>query len=131
MVLKMADWNTMASNSYKAANLLMQEQCDRSCISRAYYAAYSRATKALAMSGGATFSAGREGPTHSGLPGMVETHLASLGEHRWRVSDYLRTLYMLRLIADYRPSDEIENTDARKALELMGLVFVLTKGAIA
>jgi uncharacterized protein (UPF0332 family) len=126
----MADWNILASGNYRAANLLVQEQCDRSCLSRAYYAAYSRATHALSASGGVTFPAGREGPSHSALPDLVENHLLRLGQHRWIVSDYLRTLYSLRLLADYWPSASVGAADSETATALMSQLFVLTKGAV-
>lgn len=125
----MTDWNLLASNSYKAANLLVQARCERSCASRAYYAAYSRATKALARLG-ICFPAGREGPSHAKLPELVESHLSMIGAHRWRVSDYLKTLYKLRVIADYRPSDSVDDADAKTAVVLMGHVFTLTQGAL-
>ena len=124
----MADWNMMASSSYQAANLLVQKECDRSSISRAYYAAYSRATHVLAAR--LIFPVGREGPAHARLPELVENHLQILGGSRWQLSGYLQELRNLRVIADYRPSVGIDCAASRTALNLMGQVFFLTKGAL-
>jgi uncharacterized protein (UPF0332 family) len=126
----MVDWNEMANDSYAAAGLLMREQHERSGISRAYYAAYSRVTKTLTLLAGVTFPTDWDGPTHMRLPELVENHLTALGRNRWQVSDYLRILYGLRIAADYKTSIDLDTTDAKKALVLMGHIFRLTKGVV-
>jgi len=77
-----------------------------------------------------TFPVDREGPSHAKLPTLIENHLRALGQHRWRVADYLRNLYMLRVMADYCPSELVEAVDALKAVNLMSQIFMLTKGAV-
>jgi len=123
------DWNTLASSSYGAVGLLAQERYDRSTVSRAYYAAYSRIAHMLALCG-MTFADGREGPGHEKLDEVVLRHLRMLGQHRWLVAEDLRTLYKMRLEADYRPSRPIEAMAARKAVRLMSRIFSLTKGVV-
>src|SRR6266446_3011679 len=61
-------WYDLASDARKAASRLVGENY-RSCLSRAYYAAYSKVTFALAAAPGVTFPAGREGPNHPGEMG--------------------------------------------------------------
>ena len=123
----MADWNDLASDNYSAANLLVQEEHDRSGVSRAYYAAYSRVTGALKLCGGVVMPIGREGPAHAKAPEFVEKHLTALGRKRWQLSSLLRTLYTMRRAADYQPSAPVGNADGRMALLLMSEVFKLTK----
>ena len=126
------NWNVLASSSYGAASRLAREQrYERSAVSRAYYAAYSRAVHALVTCDcGVAFPVAREGPSHTKLPGLIENHLRVLGQYRWRVADHLRDLYTLRVMADYCPSELVETAAALKAVSLMIQVFVLTKGAV-
>ena len=123
------DWNMMASSSYGAAGLLAQERYERSAVSRAYYAVYSRIAHVLA-SRGLTFADGREGPGHEQLADLVLHHLRMLGQYRWYVAEDLRKLYKMRLEADYRPSHPVGVTDAQKAVRAMNRIFSLTKGAV-
>ena len=70
--------------------------------------------------------AGREGPHHIPLPEIVGYNLSTLEmTHRWRLADVLRSLYNLRCLADYRPSVDIEQDEARIAVGLMRRVFDL------
>jgi hypothetical protein len=68
----MTTWQEMASESRKAANEMVKTRF-RPCLSRAYYAAYSKVTQDL-IAAGAPMPPGREGPNH---PGYLATGVAA------------------------------------------------------
>ena len=123
-------WKKVADDNYAAASTLVQSSDPKYCrsaVNRAYYAVYARAAGAL-MKRGVAMPVDREGPTHAKLPSLIENHLIAMKGSRWTVSEYVRRLYKFRLVADYRPSDDMGDTEARNALTLMGNVFHLMKG---
>jgi uncharacterized protein (UPF0332 family) len=116
-------WRVVAMECYGAAGELKLADRWRSAVSRAYYAAYSRVSASLRESGLA-MSADRDGPSHATLPGLVENNLTIMRvQDRPGVSSRLRTLYALRLTADYFPSVPVGESDAQQALHLMAEVF--------
>lgn len=122
-------WLELARDSRKAANRLVNENF-RSCLSRAYYAAYSKITHTLAETPGVNFPTDREGPNHPGETGtggirrLIETSMPNMQpEKRVKLSELIGRLYTLRVFADYRPSVEIAGRDAREAISLMNTVF--------
>ena len=129
----MTTWYDVARDSRKAASEMVGARY-RSCLSRAYYAAYSQVTHQL-LDKGVTMPAGREGPNHPGyLPSgaaarngirqMIVTQLTEMAIPKRRaLSELIGALYTLRLYADYRPSIEIEAADAREAISMMNTVF--------
>ncbi len=122
-------WFDLASDTRKAANRLVVQN-HRSCLNRAYYAAYSRVTFALAGTPGVTFPAGREGPNHPGELGtggirrLIQTSMPNMEQDRrvW-LSGLIGRLYTLRIDADYKPSVEVNAGDAREAVSIMNKVF--------
>lgn len=116
-------WQTLAENNYRATVMLRDTHC-RSSVTRAYYAAYSRATVML-VARGVTMPADREGPSHANLPRLMETHLTQLGDQRWSAAGLVRKLYTMRLMADYQPSVPVNEGDARNMLNLMMRAFHL------
>jgi hypothetical protein len=102
----------------------------RSCLNRAYYAAYSKVTFALTAAPNVTFPAGREGPNHPGELGTggirrsIETSMPAMQQARrvW-LSELIGRLYTLRIDADYKPSVRVNDGDAREAISIMQLVF--------
>lgn len=125
----MAEWYELASDSRKAANEMVETRF-RSCLSRAYYAAYSKVTNGLAAAPGVMFPQGREGPNHPGELGtggirrLIETSMPGMSqERRVKLSELVGSLYTLRLYADYRPSIDIDARDAREAISMMNTVF--------
>lgn len=122
-------WFDLASDARKAASRLASDRY-RSCLSRAYYAAYSKVTFALARSPNVTFPAGREGPNHPGETGvggirrLIETSMPDMDQARrvW-LSELIGRLYTLRIDADYRASVEVNAGDAREAVAIMNTVF--------
>src|SRR5438067_1887711 len=117
------------SDARKAASRMVSEHY-RSCLSRAYYAAYSKVTFDLSGIPGVRFPAGDEGPKHPGRTGtggirrLIETHMTGLDEaRRVKLSELIGRLYTLRLVAEYRPSMEVDGRDAREAVSIMNTVF--------
>ena len=117
------NWQTLAEDSYRATLLLRDRHC-RSAVGRAYFAVYSRVAAMLTASG-LLMRAGREGPSHAKLPALLETHLAHLGDRRWRAAGLVRKLYSMRLIADYQPSVIVNDGDVRNTLNMMMRAFHL------
>lgn len=121
----MATWQEVGQDNRTAAHELFLHQRWRSCVSRAYYAAYSAVTDAL-FKVPVTMPAGREGPHHIPLAEIVGYNLTSLREPaRWRLAGLVKRLYDLRVIADYRPSVDVDEPEARIALGLMNQIFLL------
>lgn len=122
-------WFDVASDTRKAASRLVSDHF-RSCLSRAYYAAYSKVTFDLSRIAGVNFPAGDEGPKHPGRTGtggirrLIETHMTGLNKpQRVKLSELIGRLYTLRCFADYRPSVEIDGRDAREAVSIMNTIF--------
>jgi hypothetical protein len=122
-------WFDLASDARKAANRLVGDSY-RSCVARAYYAAYSRVTYVLSITPGVTFPADREGPSHPGETGtggirrLIETSMPDMDRpRRLKLSELVGRLYTLRIFADYRPSVEVDGRDAREAISIMNTVF--------
>lgn len=122
-------WFDLASDARKAASRLASEHY-RSCLSRAYYAAYAKVTFDLTGIQGVSFPAGDEGPRHPGRTGtggirrLIEVHMTGLDEpKRVKLSELVGRLYTLRCVADYRPSMDVDARDAREALSIMNTIF--------
>ena len=117
----METWHEVAQENQEAANRLLKLRLYRSMVSRAYYAVYAKATHGLlAAPVPPNMPEGREGPSHSKLRPMIENKLRSVSPELARaVSGIVRELYILRVSADYRPSDSVDALAARKALVLM------------
>ena len=130
---RLETWDDLARNARRAANEMVQTRY-RSCISRAYYAAYSKVTHDLVATG-VSMPRGWEGPNHpghlptgeagdKGIRRMIVDRLTglSLGKRK-TLSRIIGSLYTLRLSADYHPSTVIDDTEAREAVSMMNTVF--------
>ena len=122
-------WSELASDARKAASRLVGEHY-RSCLSRAYYAVYSKVTFDLTAIPGVGFPVGDEGPRHPGRTGtggirrLIETHMTHLApQKRVKLSELVGRLYTLRCVADYRPSVDVDARDAREAVSIMNTIF--------
>lgn len=130
-------WFDLARNARKAANHLIREENFRSCIARAYYAAYSRVAHELVATAGLTMPRNREGPNHPGEFGtggirkMIESSmpdpLQASGQmaqtRREKLSELIGRLYALRIAADYQPSMQVGQVDARAAISILNTIF--------
>lgn len=122
-------WFDLATDARRSANQLVSGQF-RSCLNRAYYAAYSKVTFRLSGAPGVTFPAGREGPNHPGEIGtggirrLIETSMPDMDQsRRVKLSELVGRLYTLRIDADYKPSVEVNAGDAREAVSIMNTAF--------
>jgi len=122
----MATWRDLANDDYGAAGELFRKKRWRSCVSRAYYAAYAAVTDAL-VRGNITMPAARANPTHAALPNMIENNLTRVAS-RWKLSSIVRKLYRLRIMADYDPRRDVERSEARIAMGLMTDAFQSLRG---
>ena len=119
----MTTWHQMGREARTAANILVEAQF-RSCLSRAYYAAYSKVTHELAAAPGIKSPAGREGPHHSSVRRLIETSMPAMtADRRVKLSEIIGALYALRVYADYHPSIAIGAAEAREAVSMMNKVF--------
>lgn len=118
-------WLEIAADNRRSAASLCEAH-HRSCINRAYYAVYSRASHAL-VSAGVTMPPDREGPWHRKLTrDLIETSFPKMGVgKRKSLQRLVEKLYNLRVIADYRPSIDVESADARAAIAMMNKAFSL------
>ncbi len=117
-------WLDVARNAREAANRLVTEDHFRSAASRAYYAAHSKITHELLATGGLVMPAGREGPSHARIRPLVESSMPNMDQaKRDKLSEMVGRLYALRIDADYRPSMEVEGTEAREAVSIMKTIF--------
>ena len=122
-------WFDLASDARKAANRLVEFN-PRSCLNRAYYAAFSKVNHALVGIPGVTIRLGREGVNHPGDTGMggirrwIISHMPNMeAPRRAKLSELIGRLYTLRISADYQPSVDVDGRDAREAMSIMNTVF--------
>ena len=109
-------WKPVCIDAFIAAKELKAHP--RSCISRAYYAAYAAVANALVDSKGVRFPMGRDGPGHEQLPNLVANHLGKkldFGTIKL-IKTALRRLYNARVYADYKPDSVLTQTEATEAL---------------
>lgn len=116
----MTTWRDISVDSDYAARELFNSQRWRSCISRAYYAVYSRVTDRLHRQGVRPRSMGRNNPAHDALPGLVTGTLARVTPfHRRLLKRSLERLYQARVASDYLPGRTIDEAAAREAMGYM------------
>jgi uncharacterized protein (UPF0332 family) len=96
----------------------------RSCVSRAYYAAYSKIAHELVVTAQLSMPLQREGPSHTRIRKLIATSMPNLDDDkRLNLSGLLGRLYDLRINADYEPSLVAEDREAREAISMMKTVF--------
>ena len=116
-------WQDLARDSRKAANELVHRGRYRSAVSRAYYAVYSKLAYEFSEMG-IEMPEGREGPSHAKLRSIVENRLTRLSrKEREALSRIVGKSYVMRLYADYHPSDTMDSREAREAVGAMRTVF--------
>src|SRR5436190_22725016 len=117
-------WLDVARDARKAANVLATDGRFRSCVARAYYAAYSKVSHELAFTAGLQMPPGREGPSHARLRPLIETSMPNMAQpKREKLSELVGRLYTMRVDADYKPSTRVEDAEAREAISIMKTVF--------
>ena len=110
-----ATWVEMSVDNRKAAQNLLDAECYRSSISRAYYTAYCAVTSQLA--GKYTFPFGGNNPSHPDLLNMILNNLPALPNYKRReIKQAFERLWHARVEADYGPSAYIDRAKALNAL---------------
>ena len=116
-------WNDMSRENQAAAAHLVTGGHHRSCVNRAYFAAYCAVTGALEK-GGVDFGHGGNNPTHGDLPNLIVHNLTTLRKpERAKVRQALQRLQKRRVVADYVPTVAVDMQDARSALRDARLVL--------
>ena len=111
----MATWAEMSIENRRSAQNLLDAECYRSSISRAYYTAYCAVTSQLA--GRVTFPFGGNNPSHPDLPALILNNLPALPEYKRReIKQAVGRLWKARTEADYAPSVNIDRSVAISAL---------------
>ena len=112
-------WQRIGDEVLRDANLLRNQGSYRSSVSRSYYAAYSYLASALVQEQSVTFKIDREGPEHD-LSDMVAKHLHNYFSIKVLpdVRLGIKTLYEMRLVADYKPRASVRREIAIEALQL-------------
>lgn len=117
-------WQQMAQGSSAAAQILAAQGEFRSSASRAYYAAYQSAT-ALLLYAGQRVPEGREGWSHEATPDLLKSLPQKIlsSEIQQGLTARVKTLYELRLSADYRTTAEFTLGEIQAAVR--SAVFVI------
>jgi len=115
-------WRDMAQDCFDAASHLRANHHWRSCVSRAYYAAFSVVTAAL-VDRGVTPRRDYGTWSHTDLPDVAVTHLLASDAASANLGFAIRRLYRLRIAADYTPDIAFTQQEALEATGLMSQVF--------
>lgn len=116
-------WQAISLNSRKAAQRLLEVECYRSSISRAYYAAYAAVTGELIRQG-ITLAHHGNNPSHGGLPSHILNNLNTLPmTTRFYVNKAIRRLYVVRVAADYVAAANADRAAATNAIRDLGRIL--------
>ncbi len=110
-------WWNMAQDSLVAAQSLERLGLLRSCASRTYYAAYQAVT-ALLLYARQVPPAGREAWSHEATPALLRSvsDKVLVRPIQRDLEERLKSLYDLRLIADYQGVEDVEIKQLRAAV---------------
>ncbi len=111
----MATWRQLSEDSLLAAEALLQEGKYRSCVSRAYYAAYCAATHEIVQKL-TTFSNGWNNPTHELVPTYIRSNLTITQAKKEAIIPSIILLRYYRVDADYRPHTMIDEQISRDCI---------------
>lgn len=121
-----ARWRQTAVITLDTARHLRERSDYRSCVSRAYYAAYQVATAACIAHGDeAHFPLDWNNPTHEQLPSLMRNNGEFTVNTRRRIAKILRQLRTFREDSDYRPGITVEAKRSREAILLALSLFEL------
>jgi len=116
-------WVDIGIDSRKSAQLL-RENHPRSCVSRAYYAAFSVINERLFAH--ASPPPKYETHAHAKLPDLIEKHLFRKNSKlRNSLRTAIKRLYNARLVADYRSSRTVDRSVALGALRDAKAIFAM------
>jgi uncharacterized protein (UPF0332 family) len=111
----MATWRQLSEDSLLAAETLLQDGRYRSCISRAYYAAYCAATHEIVQKL-TTFSHGWRNPSHEKVPVYIQNNLTITQAKKDSIITDVVILRLFREDADYRPGVLVDEQTAQDCI---------------
>ncbi len=117
-------WRRTAQTTLDTAKRLRDSEESRSCVSRAYYAAYQAATAVCITHGDAVhFPVGWNNPSHEQLPDLLANNGNFSLNIRRTVRKILRELRILREDADYRTGRTVDSETVRASLLMASTLF--------
>ena len=117
-------WKRAALTTLATAKGLRESGDHRSCVSRAYYAAYQAATSVCITHGDdLSFPPGWSNPSHEQLPDLIRNNGDLTINTRRTVRMILRQVRSLREDADYRMGRTVDATSVRVALPMASALF--------
>jgi len=108
-------WRQLSEGSLRAAEILFREGEYRSCISRAYYAAYCAATEEIVKKL-TTFPNAWNNPPHIKVSVYIQNNLTLAPTKKQRIIRRINILRLYRENADYRPQTTISEQVARNCI---------------
>ena len=111
----METWKQLSESSLHAAEILLREGEYRSCISRAYYAAYCAATEEIVKKT-TTFPNAWNNPPHVKVPIYVQNNLTISQAKKEAIAKRITILRLFRENADYRPQTTVNEQVARSCI---------------
>jgi len=108
-------WRQLSGGSLRAAEILFREGEYRSCISRAYYAAYCAATEEIVKKL-TTFPNAWNNPPHIKVSVYIQNNLTLAPTKKQRIIRRINILRLYRENADYRPQTTISEQVARNCI---------------
>ncbi len=111
----METWRQLSEGSLRAAEILFREGEYRSCISRAYYAAYCAATEEIVKKL-TTFPNAWNNPPHIKVSVYIQNNLTLAPTKKQRIIRRINILRLYRENADYRPQTTISEQVARNCI---------------
>lgn len=111
----METWKQLSEGSLRAAEVLFRAGEYRSCVSRAYYAAYCAATEEIVKKL-TTFPNAWNNPPHVKVPVYVQNNLTITPATKQRIISRINILRLYRENADYRPQIAVSEQVARNCI---------------
>lgn len=111
----METWRQLSEGNLRAAEILFREGEYRSCISRAYYAAYCAATEEIVKKL-TTFPNAWNNPPHIKVSVYIQNNLTLAPTKKQRIIRRINILRLYRENADYRPQTTISEQVARNCI---------------
>jgi uncharacterized protein (UPF0332 family) len=108
-------WRQLSEGNLRAAEILFREGEYRSCISRAYYAAYCAATEEIVKKL-TTFPNAWNNPPHIKVSVYIQNNLTLAPTKKQRIIRRINILRLYRENADYRPQTTISEQVARNCI---------------
>ncbi len=113
----MNEWKKLSRDCERSAQKLRDSGYLRGCVNRAYYAVYSTAAMQL-LANGYVPEARREGPPHGDVLSLAGRILSIRPDRLETISERIRTLYRMRIWADYYAKKTVDSRMAETSLAI-------------